>query len=64
MPLSHARIPSTTPTMAVVPVASPSIPSVRFAPFESAVITITIMNTYMAHLQYHPHLPLKGESHL
>ena len=45
LPLSHARMPITVPTIAEVPAASPSMPSVRFVPFEQAVMTMTIINT-------------------
>ena len=45
LPLSQARIPMTTPTMAEVPAASPSIPSVRLVPLEQAVMTMTIIST-------------------
>ena len=31
---------------------------------EQAMMTTTIISTYIAHLQYHPHLPLNGEKHL
>ena len=47
LPETYARIPSVAPMIAEVPVASPSIPSVRFAPFDTAATTriVIMMNT-------------------
>jgi len=43
LPDTHARTARVAPMMADVPVARPSIPSVRFAPLDTAVmIRITI----------------------
>ncbi len=38
LPETQAKIPKVSTIMADVPAARPSIPSVRFAPFETAVI--------------------------
>ena len=38
LPETQAKIPKVNTIMAEVPAANPSIPSVRFAPFETAVI--------------------------
>ena len=42
-PLSQAITPMATPTMAEVPAARPSIPSVRLVPLEQARITRMII---------------------
>ena len=46
-PLSQAITPRATPTMAELPAARPSMPSVRLVPFEQARITTIIMIIYM-----------------
>jgi hypothetical protein len=51
LPDTYANTPRVAPMMADVPVARPSIPSVMFAPFDTAVMMrITIgMNTIHAY---------------
>ena len=44
LPPSQAKMPSTTPTTALVPAARPSMPSVRLVPFEQAMMTTTIIS--------------------
>ena len=53
-PETNVKIPSARTEIAEVPAASPSIPSVKLAPLETAVIIkiTTGMNTNQAHFSY------------
>ena len=44
-PETHAKIPRVKAIIADVPAASPSIPSVRFAPLETAAMIKMVINT-------------------
>ncbi len=62
---TYASIASATPIIAEVPVASPSNPSVRLAPFETAVRMNITIRTYTIQVRGWRKGPLTNEtSHL
>ncbi len=52
LPETQAKMPRVNTIIAEVPAARPSIPSVRFAPFETAVIIIMLTRMKMIHAYF------------
>jgi len=59
LPETHASTASVAPMMAEVPVARPSMPSVRLAPFDTAVMISITMGMKMIHIQLEALSPIQ-----
>ena len=52
LPETQAKIPKVSATIAEVPAARPSIPSVRFAPLETAVTIVILTKMKIIHAYF------------
>ncbi len=59
LPESHASMAKEPPVMDAVMVANPSMPSVKFDAFDTAVTTKIATNTYTSHTQFWVQSPIQ-----